>query len=208
MKSKIILTAFTAIILSGCVTTVEQEGTLTKHVEIEASDLYGPNDHVTVYSKVDMNEKAQSSFKRFKQSAKGYYGAFAYSPSTSGAYAQTTGHNTLKTAREYALTFCSQHLTRGASDCEIIAILTPKGYIDKRKMTLSKNATKTLNELKSSAKYSALAANDTGYFYPVWGYESQELASSEAIRKCNEHAKSKTPKIQKYHPCRLIYEHR
>lgn len=208
MKSNYILPAIIAISLSGCVTNTVQEVTHTKNVQVGPLDLYGLSENVTVYSKVDMHENALGSFKRFKHSAKGYYGAFAYSSNSSGAYAQTTGHNTLKTAREYALNFCSQNLKSGDSDCQIIAILTPKGYSDKGRSTLSKNATTELKELKTTTRYNAFATNDAGYYYPVSGYKTQDLASSEAIRKCNVHAKSKTPKIQKYYPCYLIYKYK
>ncbi len=207
MKSKILLTAITAIILSGCVTNTVQEVSHTKGVQMGTLELYGISDDVTVYSKVNMHKKAQGSFNRFKHSAKGYYGAFAYSSSSTGAYAQSTGHNTLKSAREYALNYCSQHLKSGDANCKITAILTPKGYKNNGRGTLSKTATTELKKLKTYAKYNAFATNDVGHYYPVSGHKTQEVASSEAIRNCNVHAKADTPKIQKYYPCYLVNIH-
>jgi len=205
MKFSHLIIIFAAISISGCTVDSLQEKTIPK----SALDLYGSEHKVTLYSKTNPQGKAASAFNNFKKGGregKGYYGAFAYSVGSGRAYGAHTGYNTLKIARESALAGCSSYRKKGGAPCEIIATLTPRGYVNKQKMTFSKNATNALRKQENQTKYRAFAINDAGYFYRGSEYETQKYANLDVLEGCNLHAKSKTPRHQKLYPCYLVSE--
>jgi hypothetical protein len=204
MKFSHLIITFAAISISGCTVDSTQE----KATSDGPLDLYGSEHEITLHSETKPQGKAAGAFQRFKKGGKegkGYYGAFAYSLG-GGAYGGYTGYNSLKTARESALAGCSIYRKKGESACKIIAVLVPKGYVNKQGMTLSKNATKALRDLKNNDKYRAIATNDAGYFDHGWKYETQELANRNILEGCNLHAKVTTPRHEKLYPCYLISE--
>jgi len=204
MKSLFFITTIAAINISGCTMESLQEPNPTKTVPVGALDIYNLEHKVTLYSKVEFGRGAAIAFNDFRKSDKGYFGAFAYSSgSRDYSYGEATGHNTLKTAREYALDNCAVHL-KGGPACKVIAVLTPMGFVDRHKMTLSKNITKDLHNLRNARKYIAIATNDAGYADWVAGYDTQESANSEALRLCDLRVKTQTPRHQKAYPCYLI----
>jgi len=188
------------VLLSACVGT--EPAAITKR---DASlDLYSPSGKVTVYEDVKFFKTAQKSYDSFKQSKEGYYGAFAYS--YLGAFGRTTGHNSLETAREYAIKLCKEKRNIGGPKCTVIATLSPTGFSDKGNTTLSMLGTKTLAELKHLDGHKAFATNDAGYYYSSWEFKTLKAATTDAISKCNENAKKNTPKFQKLYPCKIIYK--
>ncbi len=203
--SHLIIT-FTAISISGCTVDSTQE----KPTSEGPLDLYGTQHKIILESKTKPQGKAANGFKEFKKGGKsghGYYGAFAYSinPRKSSVYGSHTGYNSLKTAREGALAGCKSYLKKGEAPCKIIAVMVPKGYVNKQKITLSKSVTKLLRDQKNKGEYRAFATND-GDYARVWNRETQELANQEALENCNTRAKRETPRHQKLYPCRLIPE--
>lgn len=201
MKTLFAIAAIATISIAGCTTVPVQDA---KSAHSDRLDLYGTGQQVTRLSKVDLQPLAAKGFAKFKASKAGYYGAFAYSYGEAGlAYGAATGHNTLKTAREYALDNCTATLEGGPA-CKIIAILTPKGFVNKNKMTLSQNVTNDLNRLRSTAKYNAIASNNAGYTEWVNGHATQKAADKEALRLCTLLVETRTPRYQKTYPCYLI----
>ncbi len=205
MKPLFVITTLAAMAVSGCMTAPVQGTSAQKPVSESELDLYSLEHQVTHYSKVEFGKNAAKAFHEFRKSDKGYFGAFAYSSGPRGAfsYSATDGHGTLRTAREYALKNCSTYLVAGPA-CKIIAVLTPKGYVERHKATLSKSSTKALRNLRSADKYNAIATNDAGYVDWVAGYSSQESANKEAMRRCSLRVKTRTQRIQKTYPCYLV----
>lgn len=201
MKLSHLIITFAAINISACTVDSTQEKTISDG----PLDLYDSEHKVTLYSKTKPQRKAAGAFNRFKKGDKGYFGAFAYSLG-GGAYSGVDGYNSLKTATEGALASCSIYNKKGDTPCKIIAVLTPRGYVDKQKITLSKNATKDFRDQKGKGKYRAFATNDAGYYSFVWEYETQDLANRSALQNCSIRVKTKTPRHQKIYKCHLIPE--
>lgn len=206
MKLSHLIVIFAAISISGCTVNSTQENVISKG----PLDLYGSEHKITLHSETKPQGKATGAFERFKKggkTGKGYYGAFAYSlHSGGGAYGYQTGTNAIKIARERALAGCSIYRKKGDAPCKIIAVLIPKGYVSKQKITLSKDATKALHDLKNEDKYRAFATNDAGYYSRVRKRETQELANRNVLENCNLNVKAKTRRHQKLYPCYLIPE--
>lgn len=207
MRPLFVITLLAAMAVSGCMTTTAQEPSLANTTSISALDLYSSEQTVTLHSKIELTQYGTKSFNEWTKIDAGYYGAFAYSlGSGRGHYGATTGHNTLKSAREYALDNCMAYLEAGPA-CKVIAVLTPKGFVDRNKMTLSKNITKEFRRLRTAKRYHAIATNDAGYADWATDQDTQAHANTEAMRICNLRVKRQTPRFHKIKPCHLIPEH-
>lgn len=199
MKFLFVLTTIAAVTVSGCMTAPVQQSNPSS-----ALDLYSLEHQVTLISEVNFPKRIAKGFSEFKQDPKSYYGAFAYSIDSKGAaFGSITGANTLQLARVEALIRCTK-LLRGGPPCKIVAIMTPKGYVDKHKMTLSRNITEDLPSLRSGGKYTAVATSDAAFIDRVEGYGTQKSADSEALRLCNVRAKTRSQRHHKAYPCYLI----
>jgi hypothetical protein len=202
MNQKYILGAIAAISLSGCVTTTEQQVTQKiTYKTFENLDLYGSS-HVIHYHTENrkLAVKAEEAFKgRFRD--RSYYGAFAYSPS--GLYSWESGHNTLRTAVNYALKSCQNFVRPGEAKCVIFATMVPKRYTDKNATTLSKGSTETYRKFQKGIGFRAIAVNDSGTTRSRTR-DTLELAKQVALFDCNAKAKSYAKSYLKIHKCRIL----
>lgn len=205
MKPLYVITTLAAMAVSGCMTTPEQGTSPTNIAHETALDLYSYDFQVTLVSNVKLPKHITEKFSEFRKGGRGYFGAFAYSAGSGhGARSvMSSGANTLKAAREQTLYICNRDFRRGPP-CKIIAILTPKGYVAKPKMTLSRNITNILPSLRRGRKHSAIATSDLAFIDKVVGYDTQKNADAEALRLCTLRMKRRTPTHQKPYPCYLI----
>lgn len=202
MNQKYILGAIAAISLSGCVTTTEQQVTQKiTYKTFEKLDLYGSS-HVIRYHTENrkLGVKAENYFKgSFRD--KSYYGAFAYSPSS--PFSGESGHNTLRTAVDYALKGCQNLVRPGEAKCVIFATMVPKRYTDKNATTLSKGSTENYRKFQKGTGFRAIAVNDSGTTRSRTR-DTLEIAKQIALFDCNAGAKSYAKSYQKIHKCRIL----
>lgn len=202
MYSKYILAITAALGLSACVETTGQQVTKKPtYKTFEKLDLYGSSYVIRYHTENRKLSKNSEKAFRGKFRDKSYYGAFTYS--ASDVYGWGSGHNTLKTAIEYALKGCQTIVRPGEAGCKLYATMVPKGYTKKSATTLSKASTETYHNFQNNTGFRAIAINDSG-ITRLRKRNTLARAKDDALFDCNASANSHTRSIQKVRKCRIL----
>ena len=162
--------------------------------------LYGDKHIVRLHSHEKLNKNASRAFRGdFRK--KSYYAAFAFSPS--GPFSWENGHNTLRTAIEYAMSLCQERVRPGEMKCILYSTIVPKGYSEGKGLTLSRNGTRFYKSFLKKSGPGAIAINDAGTVRERFG-DSLKQAKATALFDCNAAAKQYATSSLKVYKCRII----